>query len=154
MAGALKKFDNVNLLRAFAALSVVVYHVIEHGKWTTFPSHGPLDFFRLGWVGVDLFFAISGFVIVYSGLILYRDAPGRFAKGYWARRISRIVPLYVLTGALWIAFVSDGFFAQPAREWAWQLFTHLTFTHNLFVSTHGAIDAVNWTLGVEMQFYL
>ena len=42
------RFDNINLLRAFAALAVVVYHVIEHSKWTAYPSDGPLVTFRIG----------------------------------------------------------------------------------------------------------
>ena len=148
------KYDNVNLLRALAALAVVVYHVIEHGRWTAFPSEGPLRYFRVGWIGVDLFFVISGFVIAYSALILYRQAPGEFAGKYWRRRISRIVPLYMLTLVLWIAFASPGFFSQPARDWSWQLFTHLAFIHSFWPETHGAIDGPNWSLAVEMQFYL
>jgi peptidoglycan/LPS O-acetylase OafA/YrhL len=50
-----ERFENVNLLRAFAATAVVVYHVIEHGKWADFPYTGPLLTFRIGWIGVDLF---------------------------------------------------------------------------------------------------
>ena len=67
-----RRFDNINLLRAFAALSVVVYHVIVHSNWEGYPIAGPLVAFRIGWYGVDLFFVISGFVIAYSALILYR----------------------------------------------------------------------------------
>ena len=148
------RFDNVNLLRAFAALAVVVYHVIEHGRWTSFPVAGPLLAFRIGWIGVDLFFVISGFVIAYSALALYRRDPARFAKDYWLRRLTRILPLYVATMAAWIAFEWPHFFAQPAGLWVRQLATHLTFTHIFWLDTHSAIDGVNWTLAIEMQFYL
>jgi len=153
-AALTEKFDNINLLRAFAALAVVVYHVIEHGHWTQFPVAGPLVTFRIGWIGVDLFFAISGFVIAYSALLLYRKAPGTFQREYWLRRVSRIVPLYVLTMAAWIALGSPEFLARSASWWALQLASHLLFIHNWSAATHGAIDGVNWTLGVEMQFYL
>lgn len=148
-----EKFDNINLLRAFAALAVVVYHVIEHGHWTQYPTQGPLVVFRIGWIGVDVFFAISGFVITYSSLLLYRGAPHAFASRYWTRRIARIVPLYVLTIAVWVGFQSPSYFSQPAREWSFQLATHALFIHNWFSSTNGSIDGVNWSLGVEMQFY-
>ncbi|HSN20442.1 MAG TPA: acyltransferase [Usitatibacter sp.] len=148
------RFENVNLLRAFAALSVVMYHVIEHSHWTAFPITGPLLTFRIGWIGVDLFFVISGFVITYSALILRANDRAGFAGHYWARRLTRIVPLYVLTIAVWIATMYHGFFAQPFRDWGWQLFTHLAFIHSFFVDTHSAIDGVNWTLAIEMQFYL
>lgn len=149
-----ERFDNINLLRAFAALLVVVYHVIEHGQWTQYPTDGPLAAFRIGWIGVDVFFAISGFVIAYSALLLYRKAPRAFAARYWTRRIARIVPLYFLTIAAWIISRSPSYFSQPAEDWSFQLATHALFIHNWFASTHGGIDGVNWTLGVEMQFYL
>ena len=47
-------FDSINLLRAFAAISVLVYHVIELFSWQTFPVNGPLVWFRIG----VLFFTI------------------------------------------------------------------------------------------------
>ena len=153
-APRVERFDNVNLLRAFAALAVVVYHVIEHSHWAAFPAEGPLVTFRIGWVGVDLFFVISGFVITYSALILYRRDCASFQRDYWARRLTRIVPLYVVTMAAWIALFTPDFFSRPFHLWAWQLFAHLAFIHNFFLDTHSAIDGVNWTLGVEMQFYL
>ncbi len=146
------KFDNVNLLRAFAALAVVVYHVIEFGSWKEFPATGPLTAFRIGWIGVDIFFAISGFVIVYSALILYRCSPPDFQRRYWVRRVSRIAPLYLLTMAAWIALDSPAFFQRS--DWPWHVFTHLAFIHNWFGETHGSIDGPNWSLGAEMQFYL
>ena len=54
-------FPSIDILRGFAALSVVVYHVIEHFKWIDFPTQGPLVWFRIGWMGVDLFFCYIGF---------------------------------------------------------------------------------------------
>jgi len=146
-----RRFDNINLLRAFAALSVVVYHVIEHGRWKDYPTDGPLVTFRIGWYGVDLFFVISGFVIAYSALLLYRAEARSFQRHYWARRLTRIVPLYVLTLFLWLLFFTPQW---SAHEWFRQLANHLTFTHSLSLHAHSAIDGVNWTLGVEMHFYL
>jgi len=147
------RFENINLLRAFAATAVVVYHVIEFTKWATFPSHGPLLTFRIGWIGVDLFFVISGFVITRSAIALWRRNPVEFRRNYWAHRLSRIVPLYVLTGALWIALSKPGFFDEPVRA-LWQVGAHLTFTHSFWLGTFDSIDGVNWTLALEMQFYL
>jgi peptidoglycan/LPS O-acetylase OafA/YrhL len=149
-----ERFENINLLRAFAAVAVVVYHVIELMKWSAFPTEGPLAIFRIGWIGVDLFFVISGFVITRSALTLYRQSAAEFRHRYWARRLSRIVPLYILTGALWIVLFSPWFFNQPARHWLWQLGSHLTFTHSFWPRTYSSINGVNWTLAVEMQFYL
>jgi peptidoglycan/LPS O-acetylase OafA/YrhL len=147
------RYENINLLRAFAAMAIVVYHVIEFAKWKAFPFEGPLLTFRIGWIGVDLFFVISGFVITRSALELWRQDPVLFRRKYWARRLSRIVPLYVLTGALWIALFKPGFFDEPLRC-LWQLVSHLTFTHSFWTGTFDSIDGVNWTLALEMHFYL
>jgi peptidoglycan/LPS O-acetylase OafA/YrhL len=148
------RFENINLLRAFAATAIVAYHVIELAPWKTFPTAGPLLTFRVGWVGVDLFFVISGFVITASALALYQQDRGQFQRRFWTRRLCRIVPLYLLTGAAWVTLVDPGFFDLPAREWIGSLIAHLTFTHSFWPSTFDSIDGVNWTLGVEMQFYL
>jgi peptidoglycan/LPS O-acetylase OafA/YrhL len=145
------RFENINMLRACAALSVVVYHVIEHGKWTDFPDSGPLAVLRIGGLGVDLFFVISGFVIAYSALGLYRADRAAFAPRYWKRRLTRILPLYLVTLFLYVAALRPSW---SAGEWIWQLGSHLTFTHSFWSWTFGAIDGPNWSLAIEMQFYL
>jgi len=149
-----ERFENIDLLRAFAAIAVVVYHVIEYAHWTAFPVEGPLLVFRIGWIGVDLFFVISGFVIARSAFGLWRHDPSTFRSRYTVRRIARIVPLYLLTCILWVAFFKPDFFDAPARRWLWQIGAHLTFTHTFWPFTYFSIVGVNWTLGVEMQFYL
>jgi peptidoglycan/LPS O-acetylase OafA/YrhL len=148
-----ERFENINLLRAYAAVSVVIYHVISYMKWEAFPTSGPLLAFRIGWIGVDLFFVISGFVITRSALAMWRRDPVAFPRQYAAHRLSRIVPLYLLTCALWIALFQPDFFDEPLRA-LWQIAAHVTFTHTFSSFTYAAIDGVNWTLGIEMQFYL
>ena len=65
-------FPMIDVLRGFAALTVIVYHVIEHLAWKDFPLKGLIgDWFQLGWMSVDLFFVISGFVIVLSAVKSY-----------------------------------------------------------------------------------
>ena len=149
-----ERFENINLLRAFAALAVVVYHVIVHMNWEAFPSDGPLLVFRIGWIGVDLFFVISGFVITRSALGLWRADQVTFWRKYGARRIARIVPLYLLTCALWVALFMPEFFEQRTTRWLWQIGAHVTFTHSFWPMTFDSILGVNWTLALEMQFYL
>jgi peptidoglycan/LPS O-acetylase OafA/YrhL len=147
------RFENINLLRAFAALSVVVYHVIEHSNWTAWPQSGPLLTFRIGWYGVDLFFVISGFVIAYSALLLHRADADEFQRRYWNRRLTRILPLSLVTLFLYLAIFRPWWWWTP-QMWVIQLATHLTFTHSFSTVTHGSIDGPNWSLGIEMQFYL
>ena len=148
------RFENINLLRAFAATAVVVYHVITQMKWTAFPVAGPLVVYRMGWIGVDLFFVISGFVITRSALALWRQDSAAFRRNYWARRLSRILPLYLLTCALWIVLIRPDLFEPPATRLLFQVASHLTFTHTFWKITYGSINGVNWTIGIEMQFYL
>ena len=146
-------FDNVNLLRAFAALSVLVYHVIELYPWKSFPVEGPLLWFRIGWLGVDLFFVISGFVITLSASQLFEKYGDKFHHVYLRRRIARILPLYFLTGFLFVLFCEPAILKNLGLLFK-NLIYHLLFIHNLDPVTHGAIDGPNWSVGVEMQFYL
>jgi peptidoglycan/LPS O-acetylase OafA/YrhL len=155
-AGATAKpmsFPLVDVLRAFAALSVVVYHVIEHFKWDSFPIEGVLVWFRIGWMGVDLFFVISGFVIGLSAFIrIDRSGIEGFRVPFIRHRLARIIPLHYLTCLIYVAFIvpellfTHGFWLQ--------ILTHALFIHNFFLEHQGGINGVNWSLAAEMQFYL
>lgn len=145
-------FPSVDILRGFAALSVLVYHVIESWNWQSFPHDGPLAWFRIGWLGVDLFFVISGFVIGLSAFAgIDRHGPMDFRAQFSRRRLARIVPLHYLTCLLFIVLLMP-------RPWAddigFNIIVHALFVHNLFPSVQGALNAPNWSLGIEMQFYL
>jgi len=145
-------YPGLDILRGFAAVSVVVYHAIEHFKWTSFPSDNVLClWFRLGWMGVDLFFVISGFVIALSALKLIDRDPANYARIYCARRLARIVPLHYLTCLLWVVFIMPAVMFDS--RFGWHALSHLTFTHNWWHRTIGSINGPNWSLGVEMQFY-
>ena len=147
-------FPNVNLLRACAALLVLVYHVIELVPWPEFPAAGAMLTFRAGWVGVDLFFVISGFVIGLSAITLYRDGERDYRRTFVRRRLARIVPLYLFTGAVFLVLVHPSVLSLPWQGVALQLGSHLLFLHNLHPSLHGAINGPNWTVAAEMQFYV
>ena len=145
-------FETIDLLRGFAALSVVVYHFIEHFQWTTFPSTGPLLWFRAGWMGVDLFFVISGFVIGLSAFAeIDRSGSWHFQRTFFSRRVARIVPLHYLTMLMFVVFVSPELLFTNLFV---NLTSHLVFLHNLSLHLHGAINGSNWSLATEMQFYV
>ncbi len=128
-------------LRGIAVLLVFGYHVSELSR-TTWPW--PLSIVgEYGWMGVDLFFVLSGFLI--TG-ILRRT---RNRQGYWrafvVRRALRILPLYVVFVAF--AFVVGGI-ATPA--WTFAVFLQnwwLPFGAGHFV-------VVTWSLAIEEQFYV
>jgi peptidoglycan/LPS O-acetylase OafA/YrhL len=132
---------------------VVVYHVIEIGKWTSFPISGPLLIARAGWMGVDLFFVISGFVIGLSALQGYARQGADFRRTFARRRLARIVPLYALTALLFLLLVEPSLLTLPLKTVAIHLGSHALFVHNMHPTTHGSIDGPNWSVALEMQFY-
>ena len=139
--------DGLDVLRGIAALSVVLFHCIGLLPWNV--QSTPLVLFGAGWIGVDLFFMISGYVICASALRL-QDAPN-YAQKFWRARLARIVPLYVVTSVLFVFLVDATFLRERP---ALQLLSHLFFIHNLFPETALSLNGVTWSLGVEMQFYV
>ena len=143
-------FPAVDALRGFAALSVVAYHLVALAA-LPIPTWYPLAWFRVGSFGVDLFFGISGAVILMSLQTLAGRDGKSWRLDFALRRVARIMPLYLLTGAVFILLLKPEMPTQS--DWWMQVFTHLLFIHNFWPDTHGSIDGVNWTLAVEIQFY-
>jgi peptidoglycan/LPS O-acetylase OafA/YrhL len=147
-----KYFPAVDILRGFAAVSVVVYHVIELFGWTSFPISGPLIWFRIGWMGVDLFFVISGFVIALSAFSgIDKLGSKLFRWDFLRKRIVRIVPLHYLTILVFLVFIMPALLFESFWK---NLVSHLIFVHNFSVNLHGGINGVNWSIATEMQFYM
>jgi peptidoglycan/LPS O-acetylase OafA/YrhL len=146
----------VDALRGLAALTIVVYHVIELIKWEDFPLSGPAVSFRAGWMAVDLFFVISGFVITISVKRCYDGASStkEFWKVYFLKRFLRIAPLHFLTCGAFLLFINPAMLLSSTSSITWHISTHLFFIHNWFPETCSSINGANWSLGVEMQFYL
>jgi peptidoglycan/LPS O-acetylase OafA/YrhL len=138
-------------LRGIAILLVLWYHVWE----ITWLSPGPwLQFIpATGFIGVHLFFFLSGFVISYP---FVRAALAERAQPTWRhfawRRFIKIVPSYVLSIA--VAYAVGYAQVQPNASALPDLVTHLLFIHTWFPLRYGTIDGVLWTLAVEVQFYL
>ena len=95
-----KRYSMIEALRALAALSVVVFH-LQGLVGVTMP--GPLNYIGAsGWMGVDLFFAISGLVI---GQSVIRNLTRGSLQRYAVARFARIVPLHFLTCVLFVFLV-------------------------------------------------
>jgi peptidoglycan/LPS O-acetylase OafA/YrhL len=147
-------FPLIDAVRAAAALMVLLYHVIEIGRWSKFPTEGLGLFFRYGWIGVNLFLVISGFVIGLTALSGYERQGIDFRKPFMVRRLSRLVPLYVLTCLISLMMVENFLLQLPLRQVLIHSSSHLLFLHNLYVGTHGSINSPTWSVALEMQFYL
>lgn len=148
-------FPHIDLARAGAVTLVLIYHLIIQMGWTWFPSSGILKVFRIGWIGVDLFFVVSGFVIS-SSLIRNIENFGLngYIKPYLKNRLARVVPLYFLTSWCCLVLVEPQWFTRPPHQLWTNLLSHIFFVHNLSAEYAGALNGPAWSLGVEMQFYV
>lgn len=143
-------FPWLDPLRFFAAVSVLLFH-LQAVLGFPLPAHGPLVWFRGGFLGVDLFFAISGAVIALSLHRLMQQDGSQWRRRFAIRRIARLVPLYLLTCAVFLIWVRPEILARSDAVFV--VATHTLFIQNLFASAHGVINGPTWSLGVEMQFY-
>jgi exopolysaccharide production protein ExoZ len=154
-ASHLPKLVLLQLLRALAALSVAMLHA-QHDAAAlaerTGRAFAPLTAFP--WeAGVDVFFVISGFIMVHASARLFGTAEGR--RVFLARRIARIVPIYWAVTTLYLAIA----LAAPAllnvefigweRVLASYLFIPLARPDGVVQPLYG----LGWTLNYEMFFY-
>ncbi len=148
-------YPGVDLLRALAASLVLVYHIAQLGKFNGLPDHALARIFTAyGWIGVDLFLVISGFVIALSAFSGVARHGAQFRRPFAARRLARIVPLYLVTCVLFVVLLKPHYLFIPKPALLAHIGSHLLFVHNLMPSTHGSINGPTWSVGLEMQFYL
>ncbi len=148
------RFTYIDALRGFAALWVLLYHFVgrltDDFAVTCLPA--PLQsFVHHGWLGVEVFFVLSGFVIAYS----LRDA--RVTPGYLARfalrRSLRLDPPYWVTIFLAYGMLRlGGAVLVPAGGDGTALLVNLLYLDRV-VGVPSAVS-VGWTLCLEIQLYL
>jgi len=149
-----RHFPHVDALRALAAILVVVYHVVNISQWNSFPVSGIALLFRIGWIGVDLFFVISGFVITLTAVRSYQKQGKTFIKGYARKRWNRIAPLYFFTALIYLLLVNPALIFGDTSTFLFHVLTHVFFVHNLDPVTFGSINGPNWSVALEVQFYI
>ena len=144
-----RHFPSLDGLRCLAILPVVWHHS------TPRPLPGVLG---RGPLGVDLFFAISGFLIT---TLLLREASttGRISlSGFYARRSLRIFPLYFAVLGLYTLWAAFGLNGTPQRAHFFEsLPFYATYTSNWLVDfavPHPVLFAFSWSLATEEQFYM
>lgn len=146
-----QKLAEIEGLRAIAVILVILYH---------------LGISRMsgGYVGVDVFFVVSGFLI--TGLLTREiEHDGRISlSGFWARRIRRIVPMATLVAMVTVIVGVAVFERNQARQLVQVGLGAVGFCANLVLDSltgdylAGVVDPSPlqhyWSLGVEEQFYL
>ncbi len=151
-----QRFLFIDGLRALAALAVVFFHFYEAVSETavSWAWHWVETIFTYGYLGVDVFFVLSGFVISYS--IRNGDFSFRYFARFGLRRSARLDPAYWITILLEIILIYVGlhFFAglnTPIPDLP-TIVSHLFYAQDLL--GHGNIVSIFWTLCYEFQFYV
>lgn len=136
-------------LRGLAILAVLLLHFTVYGGP---PPAGGIDglFYRAaqaGWIGVDLFFVLSGFLI--TGILYDAKGSATYFRSFYARRVLRIFPLYYGALAVFLLLVPA---LRRDAFWYW------TYLSNIQIAREGWPDSGAlghfWSLAVEEQFYL
>lgn len=147
------KLDSVQLLRAVAASMVVIGHLIGAAtlKADMLGSFAKPHF--AGGAGVDIFFLISGFIMVYTSGRMFGS--GRGARDFLIRRLVRIVPLYWLVTllTLGLAVVAGNRLPSLVATAASFLFFPIDTSGRGDGFAFPIVD-LGWTLNYEMMFYL
>jgi peptidoglycan/LPS O-acetylase OafA/YrhL len=111
-----------------------------------------------GWMGVDLFFVLSGCLI--TGILLDTKRDKDYFRNFYARRVLRIFPLYFGFLLVWVAIVSLSHWFDPraARSFLDNQGWYWSYLANLKIAFRGWGDGLEpggfWSLAVEEQFYL
>lgn len=154
MENRIKELDG---LRGIAVVLVMALHVFKRAAY--FTEHPVLETFTqfttVGWVGVDIFFTLSGFLI--TSILLKSKADEYYFRNFYIRRMLRIFPLYYVAIAFVLLFapkLEEEFTSQLSsslpiillyqQNWA-LLFKDFHITQYL---------GITWSLAVEEQFYL
>jgi peptidoglycan/LPS O-acetylase OafA/YrhL len=137
-------FGSLDGIRAGSILAVIWHHATPRGGYN-------LPMFDRGFLGVDMFFVLSGFLIV-TLLLRERDRNGNISlKNFYARRTLRIFPVYyALLGALTALYLIKPD-AGSASAFFEELPFHLSYTSNWI---DASVLAFTWSLATEEQFYL
>lgn len=144
-------YCGVQALRGFAAIIVVLFHIAKmvHEK-----LGGPAVEFAAGSSGVDIFFAISGFVMILT--TAHAWGTPRLWRTFLRRRLLRIVPLYwLMTAVMVVLLLTMPSLAQHSTLQPWHSVSSFLFipAWNAYHEAYPLL-VVGWTLSFEMLFYL
>ena len=156
------RLRSIDALRGLAALGVVFYHAVDQTEKAA-PGgllHYPVRFIQFGssfgYIGVFLFFVISGFCIhlQWSRARANNEEPNIRFGTFWKRRLRRLYPPYIITLVLFFSLTALAVGLNVTRFFVYDSVMHLLMLHNLDPKTAYSINGVFWTLAIEEQLYL
>lgn len=160
MVDAFKFNPQLHGLRALAALGVIIFHWAQffpihpqlHAHTEIFGLlwHGSL-FIGFGWMGVPLFFVLSGYLL--TAQLLHRPFTKEELSRFWRRRILRIYPAVWLQ-ILLLIIISPFVLGLPSFAWSANTVSNFFLYVNLPPNFATPVNGVWWTLPVELSFYL
>ena len=152
------RLKTLQALRAFAAMAVVFYHTIAATDHAYPDGTIPDSLMNIGWLGgfgVDVFFVISGFIMMYAHWGDFQ-LPGS-QRSFWSNRLRRIVPNYWLlttVGVLIILLMPS--LSQHGRTfdpyWIIASYAFIPWTSDSGITM--PVLGLGWTLNYEMYFYV
>ena len=156
------RLSSIDALRGVAALGVVLYHAVLQT-----PNPIPNNLFRwpvqaihflssFGYIGVFLFFVISGFCIHLQwarSRAAGNSQPPAFFK-FWKRRVRRLYPPYIVALAAFLLMTAYSIGIDVTHFFVYDVVMHVLMLHNLDPHTCYSINGVFWTLAIEEQLYL
>ena len=138
--------DWLDICRALAVTLVI----ISHGRFFLVGVWPGLEFLKAGgFLGVELFFCLSGLLIGQFLLVSFEKEGARGLIGFWARRWSRTLPNYYLVLAL--NLVLAAWMIRPAQVGDW--WRYIVFLQN-FANAQPTFFPESWSLSIEEFFYL
>lgn len=141
-----KRLDGIESLRAYAAVSIVLFHLAHSGGALLPESLGFISS-HFG-MGVPLFFVLSGFSMAYG--YFGRLSGDSVMRGYFVRRFARIAPFFYVMIVFQLAVL---YFVNGITHSPLDVLLHATFVFNFIPHLTEGIVPASWTIGVEMVFY-
>lgn len=142
----------VELLRGLAAVSVAWFHLTSAHRDTWVAASG-----AYGWLGVEIFFVISGFIVPYSMHLIFDTYRLHHAPVFLVRRVIRLEPAYIASLVLvltlyYLSSLAPGFQGVKQHYSVEQFLFH--FFYLIPFTDYQWLQPVYWTLAYEFAFYV
>ena len=157
----IKRIAELDGLRGIAILLVLSFHYINNQLVHSDSMPGKLlsRLTMFGWVGVDLFFVLSGFLI--GSILIANRTSKKYFSTFFIRRVARIIPNYFLLVGLFLLILSIPAFSNNyflTGNQVLPLWSYFLIIQNFYMAAVDSLGntamSVTWSIGIEEQFYI